>query len=141
VRIPASRLSGTLRDRGDHDVELLLTAGGGSASRARGFIEATLTGWGLPTETVDDAVLLTSELVGNAVRYCTGETTVRVMRRDDRIRVQVRDNEARAPVLHSELSLDAESGRGLQLVDVLAVSWGWQPIGPGKEVWFELSGN
>jgi anti-sigma regulatory factor (Ser/Thr protein kinase) len=128
----------TTPDRQEHDTELQLPSAAGSAGRARRFVSEALSGWGLPPETVDDAVLLTSELVGNAVRHCQGETSVRVSWRGDRIRIEVRDNEARAPVLHSELSYDAENGRGLHLIDVLALSWGWRPVGPGKEVWFEL---
>jgi anti-sigma regulatory factor (Ser/Thr protein kinase) len=138
VKSPATHVGVTAPDRHERDTELQLPSALGSAGRARTFVSETLSGWGLSSSTVDDAVLLTSELVGNAVRHCQGETSVKVSWRGDRIRVQVRDNEARAPVLHSELSYDAENGRGLQLVDVLALSWGWRPVGPGKEVWFEL---
>lgn len=34
----------------------------------------------------------------------------------------------------------ASSGRGLMLVEALADSWGVEPRGSGKRMWFELSG-
>jgi anti-sigma regulatory factor (Ser/Thr protein kinase) len=120
------------------EVELSLTGTPEAAARARAFVTDTLVDWGFRDHIVDDAVLLTSELVGNAVRHCRGRTTVKLVRSRTRLRVEVCDDEARAPVLHSEFATDAETGRGLQLVDQLSLSWGWQPVGPGKQVWFEL---
>jgi hypothetical protein len=34
---------------------------------------------------------------------------------------------------------DAQSGRGLQIVDALAVRWGVRPEREGKTVWFEIA--
>ena len=51
--------------------------------------------------------------------------------------VLVEDASAAPPELQPD-SVDAESGRGLVLVDTLAESWGWNRTSTGKIVWFVL---
>jgi hypothetical protein len=47
----------------------------------------------------------------------------------------VTDPGARIPV-RNEAAADAESGRGLQVVESCSVRWGWQPLASGgKVVW------
>jgi anti-sigma regulatory factor (Ser/Thr protein kinase) len=58
------------------------------------------------------------------------------------IRIEVADTATakRPPVAPPSAYPDGESGRGLLLVDVLAVRWGWTPRHPvGKTVWAEVS--
>jgi anti-sigma regulatory factor (Ser/Thr protein kinase) len=119
-------------------IEVTLECGRDSASSARTFVARELASWRVPRQTIDDAVLLTSELVTNAVRHCAHTSTLRLMRRGRMVRVEVDDDEQRPPVLQPSVEPDAERGRGLRLVDALSTSWGWQPLGPGKRVWFEL---
>ena len=84
------------------------------------------------------AQLLVSELVTNAVRYGTGPLDLEVIDEDDRFRVNVSDGSALAPV-RQPMSLWAEGGRGLMLVEALSSTWGvTQHPGEGKSVWFEL---
>ncbi|MFD8223676.1 ATP-binding protein [Streptomyces massasporeus] len=89
-----------------------------------------------------DVQLCASELVTNVIRH-VGETvpvTVRVWREEGgRIRLGVSDPDPRAlPVLVAGADTEAESGRGLALLDALAVRWGVEREGGRKTVWCEL---
>ncbi|MFE2312183.1 ATP-binding protein [Streptomyces sp. NPDC059441] len=88
-----------------------------------------------------DVLLCVTELVGNVIRHL-GEGTpvrVRVVRADGgRTRVEVADPDPRAlPVLLCA-SGDDESGRGLALLDAMALRWGVEQGAAGKTVWCEL---
>ncbi|MFI2375306.1 ATP-binding protein [Streptomyces sp. NPDC018964] len=90
----------------------------------------------------DDVQLCASELVTNVVQHL-GEgvpVTVRVSCDDGgRTRLEVTDPDPRAlPVLRAAVDVDAESGRGLALLDALAVRWGVAHGPGGKTVWCEL---
>lgn len=108
-----------------------------SAGLAREFVAERLAAWQL-SELVDVAVLLVSELFGNATRH-TGCTRARVHvdRTGPVVRVGVRDSSGALPVLMAAGDTD-ENGRGLALVAKLAHRWGAVPEFPGKVVWFEL---
>ncbi|MFH9708297.1 ATP-binding protein [Streptomyces luteogriseus] len=89
-----------------------------------------------------DVQLCASELVTNVVRH-VGEAvpvTVRVWREEGgRIRLGVSDPDPRVlPVLVAGVGTDAESGRGLALLDALAVRWGVEQEAGRKTVWCEL---
>ncbi|MFD9456366.1 ATP-binding protein [Streptomyces sp. NPDC059985] len=91
----------------------------------------------------DDLQLCLSELVGNVIAH-VGEGTpvsLAVTRTPDgRTRVEVGDPDPRVwPVLRQAADTD-ESGRGLAVLDAVAVRWGVRP-GPtgGKTVWAELA--
>ncbi|MFE2423177.1 ATP-binding protein [Streptomyces hokutonensis] len=93
--------------------------------------------------------LCVSELVSNVIRHVGEGTPVRVRVArvgpdDDRIRVEVTDPDPRAlPVLldaTTDTGLGAESGRGLMLLDAVAVRWGVEQGVSGKVVWCEVRG-
>jgi two-component sensor histidine kinase len=98
---------------------------------------------------VEEAVIVASELVTNAIRHGTCPSvptadSVSVMlawqRHDGRIICVVTDGSSLPPVLE-QADMDAESGRGLQVVHALAAAWGWVMLGAcEKAVWaaFEL---
>lgn len=94
--------------------------------------------WSLQEPVTEDAVLLVSELVGNAVRH-TGALVfgLRMMRRRGWIRVEVRDPSRGLPCLLPVHGLDT-SGRGLFLVDTLSDRWGVDLLPRGKTTWFEI---
>jgi anti-sigma regulatory factor (Ser/Thr protein kinase) len=104
---------------------------------ARRFVAATLEEWDLH-DRVDDARLIASELVGNAVLHArTGiRVTVRVQAVDV-VRIEVYDQNSRMPVLVAPPD-DATSGRGLSVVAKLATTWGTRSHGDGKTVWAQL---
>jgi hypothetical protein len=82
--------------------------------------------------------LLVSELVANAVAHGLPQVHLDVrMEGRSLIRVEVSDGSRSLPELRAP-SLDSSSGRGLQLVDAMASTWGAQLQPHGKVVWFEL---
>ncbi|MFG3282029.1 ATP-binding protein [Streptomyces sp. NPDC048111] len=84
---------------------------------------------------VEDAVLAVSELVSNGVQHGRGELGLRVWCLERGVRVEVRDNNP-APAKLRVAAPDAESGRGLCLVNALAHDWGVSDS--GATTWCEL---
>ncbi|MFF5855211.1 ATP-binding protein [Streptomyces sp. NPDC012751] len=110
-----------------------------SAATARRLAQVVLLRtWRLTPKLTEDAVLLVSELVGNAVRH-TGARVfgLRMRRRPGWIRVEVRDPSRGLPCLMPVQDMDV-SGRGLFLVDKLADRWGVDLLPRGKTTWFEM---
>jgi anti-sigma regulatory factor (Ser/Thr protein kinase) len=120
-----------------HSPAIELPADTTSPSRARAFVADTLTGWGLD-ELIDSATLLTSELVTNGVRHAGTGMELSVSRTDDGVRIAVTDRAAASHVRLRNAAQDAESGRGLFLVEQLADGWGSAVGDNAKTVWFEL---
>lgn len=115
---------------------------GRSVATARAFVRDTLQGWG-HTDVVDDAVVLTSELVTNAVVHAGTSADVLCLRSEDGVRVEVADHypEREVPIQgtgRSIANLDAENGRGLLLCAALAARWGVEYTPTHKTVWFQL---
>ena len=102
---------------------------------ARRFVTSTLDRWGATD--IDDAALLTSELVTNAVLHAKSTYTVTVDLFDDRVRISVLDSstDAARPRHHDPTSA---TGRGLGMVATLSTTWGVEARAQGKCVWFEL---
>jgi len=118
--------------------ELVLRPDVSEVSEARRFVvDAIGTDDQRPRQ---DAALLTSELVTNAVAHASTpvKVEVKVKRTPDRARVEVYDGSRDAPT-YKPLTLDRENGRGLAIVDAIADAWGVAPVDDhGKVVWFEL---
>lgn len=110
---------------------------------ARTTLKAVLGAHGLG-EFTDRAELLTSELTTNAVRYSLGPATVRLRWTNPVLRVSVMDTCPVFPLPLVQGGPDAECGRGLLILDLLADAWGGCGLGEslfgvgGKVVWFEL---
>ena len=119
---------------------------------ARAYVTSIVTAWGLECLR-DDAALLTSELVTNAVR-ATGITglvprwsdpghqaliRLRLTVVDDSLVIEVWDREATPPVLPDTPDPKDESGRGLLIVAGLSKQWDYYRLAEGgKWVWAEL---
>ncbi|THA35359.1 GAF domain-containing protein [Streptomyces sp. A1277] len=113
-----------------------------SVATARAFVRDTLQGWGY-TDVVDDAVVLTSELVTNAVVHAGTAADVLCLRTEDGVRVEIADHypEREVPLQSAGLnfgSSDSENGRGLLLCAALASRWGVEYSPTRKHVWFQL---
>ncbi|MFD3326717.1 PAS domain S-box protein [Streptomyces sp. NPDC058701] len=109
-----------------------------SVGEGRRFLRSTLAAWGTGDEQLcETACLLASELLSNAVSHSCGPVRLRLRQAGRELSVEVCDG---SPVLPQArfASPDAESGRGLLLVDSLAESWGTLPTAEGKAVWFSL---
>jgi PAS domain S-box-containing protein len=115
---------------------------GRSVATARAFVRDTLQGWGY-SDVVDDAVVLTSELVTNAVVHAGTSADVLCLRSEDGVRVEVADRypEREVPIQgagRAIANLDSENGRGLLLCAALASRWGVEYTPTHKTVWFQL---
>lgn len=115
---------------------------GRSVATARSFVRDTLQGWGF-ADIIDDAVVLTSELVTNAVVHAGTHADVLCLRSDDGVRIEVADRypEREIPLQGSLATMgspDREGGRGLQLCAAIAARWGVEYTPTHKQVWFRL---
>jgi anti-sigma regulatory factor (Ser/Thr protein kinase) len=109
-----------------------------SSRAARAFTAEHLRSWGCE-QTVDDATLLVSELVTNAVLHARAPVDVVVRKGRHSVRVEVFDEGTGVPQV-SFSELDSLHGRGLGLVQAVATRWGVsEDHEGGKTVWFELS--
>lgn len=113
---------------------------------ARVTLQAVLIAHGIG-ELVDKAALLTTELATNSVQHSKGPALVRLLWRCPVLRVSVWDTGSGLPDLGKPQrpSPQADTGRGLLILDALADRWGGcgteeGPYGPGgKTIWFELA--
>jgi len=105
---------------------------------ARRFLHDELDGWDGP-QVVDDAVLLVSELVTNAIMHAHADpASVAVGKTDERVRVEVTDPSAQPLVRTTKVDRSVPGGFGLGIVDQVSDRWGVIPNSCGKTVWFEL---
>jgi anti-sigma regulatory factor (Ser/Thr protein kinase) len=118
---------------------LHLTFDADAAGVARAFVQEHSDS--LPQDLIDDAKLLVTELVSNAVRHGRPDITLRVSLHPPLIGVSVEDEGVTVPStdIHPP-DLEAPGGRGLMIVDRMSDSWGVIPTDPppGKTVWFRL---
>jgi anti-sigma regulatory factor (Ser/Thr protein kinase) len=116
---------------------LQLTQSVEAPGTARGFAleMADRSGLGAMTSTL---LLLTSELVTNAVVHGRGPVRIKLYVRDRDVVVEVTDN---GPGLPQQRTPDqfAVDGRGLLLVSALSSTWGVELHDTGKTVWCSLS--
>lgn len=104
---------------------------------ARAVVREACELWGL-LRVLDDAVLVASELVENAVRHAHSESVLRVELRAGGLALAVRDNDPAPPLLETPRP-DVPGHRGVQLVDRISVAWGCAPSSDGgKIVWAVL---
>jgi serine/threonine-protein kinase RsbW len=103
---------------------------------ARRHTRATLRSWRVWPETIDTAELLVSELVTNAVKFSgPGPACLTLILRygAGQLRIEVADPGPGSPVA-AAADPDAESGRGLLLIEALSREWGSGPRDSGGKV-------
>ncbi|WP_399893942.1 ATP-binding protein [Streptomyces sp. BBFR51] len=141
-----SRSAGLPRER-PASAALRVACSAEGFARARVFARETLRGWSLDHRG-DDAVLVITELVSNAVTHAVPsagagapEVGLGLVLGPGRLTLTVSDPGDNTPVFHpSDGSALQEHGRGLCIVDALSQEWGWTPRPPaGKTVWATLS--
>ncbi|MEU5268005.1 SpoIIE family protein phosphatase [Streptomyces hygroscopicus] len=162
---PSHHTTGPLADRREDDIALLLIrreaevclVGAGSApvrrtavtiaqaeperiAGARRQLRDMLHDWADPDQ-VESAVLMLSEMVTNVLVHTDGDALlvaeVSGRRGSRRLRLDVADSSDELPHRRRPGEL-ASSGRGLLLMEMLADSWGVDPRGDGKCIWYEL---
>jgi anti-sigma regulatory factor (Ser/Thr protein kinase) len=107
-----------------------------SVAAARRLLRTALDG--NQSAAIEDAVLMISELVTNAVRHTRHVLLVLVTIHHHTLRVGVSDDNPTMPVAPGP-EHNATSGRGLGMVEALADRWGITPTADGKTVWFEIN--
>ena len=97
---------------------------------------------GLTGEVMDDAVLVLSELVSNAIRHAdplpSGEITVRWSVREDAVRLEITDGGAPTRPQASLAALSSLGGRGLQIVRTVSSQWGVTEDDHKVTVWADV---
>ncbi|MBP2055729.1 signal transduction histidine kinase [Streptomyces griseochromogenes] len=107
-----------------------------SVRAARHLTTAQLGDWAVD-DLADTAELLVSELVTNALRHTRGPLRLNLRLRNSRLLCEVEDTESSGPV-RNVADPDAEGGRGIELLELLADAWGSVRTATGKITWFEL---
>jgi anti-sigma regulatory factor (Ser/Thr protein kinase) len=87
---------------------------------------------------IDDARLVVTELVTNAVHAGSRTLSVVLQAHRRELRIEVTDDGAGWPERRTLTSSDSH-GRGLFLVDALSDDWGVTNAGSGKSVWAILT--
>ena len=112
------------------------------AHLARLLATEWLRTWGLPCTVIDAAEHVVAELAANAAthgRLPGRDFRLALLARSEFLRIEVADTRGDDLPRHQPPTADAESGRGLLLVEALADRWGTElgPV-PRKTVWAEL---
>lgn len=118
-----------------------LATGPAAPAEARRRVRDAIRSWQVPVD-LDAALLLTSELVTNAIRHEAGQgaqvVVLVIASSRGRLRVDVHDTSRSLPAV-AEVPADAETGRGLFLVETLSEEWGFYRTPAGKAVYFTLA--
>jgi anti-sigma regulatory factor (Ser/Thr protein kinase) len=118
-------------------LRITLTAGPAAPAAARSQVRAAIYDWNIPVDP-SVAVLLTSEVVTNALRHEAGKTIELVISCSyGQLHVDVYDTSPALP-MPMDGPVDAETGRGLMLLASLSSSWGYYRTPTGKAVYFTL---
>lgn len=121
------------------EASFTLAADPRSVAAARRAVRSALAERAVDADVVDTAVLLTSELVTNAVLHGGQQVMVSVEPASPRVRIEVEDDGSGTdlPELQAP-DPSAVSGRGLQMVARAASDWGVRAEPERTVVWFEL---
>jgi anti-sigma regulatory factor (Ser/Thr protein kinase) len=111
-----------------------------SAGDARRFVRDLL---GRDHPALADLLVSVCELLNNGLRHTRsgrggGQIAVKLARAPGVIQVEVTDDGAGGARPRMRRP-DGESGRGLHIVDALAVRWGYIPVGDRTTVWAEFA--
>ncbi|WP_328623346.1 SpoIIE family protein phosphatase [Streptomyces sp. NBC_00354] len=107
---------------------------------ARRQIRELLHDWA-DEEQVDSAVLIVSEMITNVLMHTDGDALLVAEAVGElgtrRLRIEVADASDELPHKRHPGEM-ASSGRGVLLMEMLADTWGVDPRGEGKSIWFEM---
>ena len=121
-----------------HQRRVRLTREPAAAAEARSQVRTAIRAWKVPVDP-DIAVLLTSDLVTNAITHGNGETvTLGIRCSRGHLRIDVYDTSRSLPIAVDEPA-GTENGRVLVLVAALSADWGSFRTPAGKAVYFTLA--
>ncbi|HET9075819.1 MAG TPA: ATP-binding protein [Acidimicrobiales bacterium] len=114
-----------------------------SVVAARRLLASSSAAWGLEECACNDGALAISELVTNSVLHAGTAVGIRICRLGAGMRIEVRDDDPRLPIVDAArpedlLSNRSMTGRGLALVAAICDRWGCEPLGRGKVIWAEV---
>ncbi len=112
-----------------------------AAALARRTVTGLLRTWRVVDQDFRyDVLLVTSELVTNAVRHGGRRVHLRLTLESSQLTLTVSDGSAVLPVMRVVRDHDAgESGRGMAIVAAVAAQWGVRDRQDGKAVWATLT--
>ena len=118
-----------------------LPAGVTAPALARHAVREAMAKFEVDASVAEDLLLVTSELVTNAVEHGERPTRLELDREGGHLTLRVFDTGTTLPELRAPAPQLARS-RGLQLVRALSERWGHRRCEGGKYVWavFELNG-
>jgi hypothetical protein len=115
-----------------------LELGPGAAAHACGHVRAAIAAWAVPVNPAV-AILLTSDLVINAVTNGAGDTiTLGIRWSSGQFRVEVHDASVTGDSWETP-DADADAERGLLLAAAMAVDWGHYRTPAGRAVYYVLA--
>ncbi|HET7529400.1 MAG TPA: SpoIIE family protein phosphatase [Mycobacteriales bacterium] len=118
-------------------LELVLDAEADAVPRARRFTSEALSGVG--GAVAEDAELVVSELVTNALLHGSPPVVLRLWPGPERLRIEVEDSGRELPIRMRD-STESMTGRGLALVSQVAAGWGVERTDDARKlVWAELA--
>lgn len=127
-----------------YEAELAVDRTPASVWAGRQFVAEILERWGFAAGATgrartDEIVLVTSELLTNALRATAAPVSLRVEGHRDHVLVTVGDDSEVPAVARAAGPADT-GGRGLAIVDALSTRWGTTPVrGTGKLVWSKMA--
>ncbi|MHA4772993.1 ATP-binding protein [Streptomyces sp. MSC1_001] len=107
---------------------------------ARHHADRVLTGWGIPSPVIEDAVVVISELVTNAALHTrNGPAELHLLVQDQQLVIAVTDT-CPDSIEHTVPREDSDDdhGRGLAIVRALACASGCHRVAGGKRVWAQM---
>lgn len=129
-----------------------LAASSSASHQARCHVRRTMASWGIGGDVTETAALIASELVANAANAAgvtpetggpgaasVGQIRLTLCYARQALRIEVSDASTSPPVL-SQVPPEAESGRGMLIIDALTTEWSYSylPAGLGKTVYCVL---
>ncbi|GAA3161059.1 hypothetical protein GCM10010466_59980 [Planomonospora alba] len=106
---------------------------------ARQYLSSDLQEWGVCETVIDDAVLVVSELLSNALRHAhplpSGQIKVSWQCTDGHVEVAVSDGGSATEPRAGRAALSSLGGRGLGIVEYLTDNWGVRHDGDVTTVW------
>ncbi|MGP4023151.1 ATP-binding protein [Actinomadura sp. 3N407] len=121
---------------------VLLPHAPSSVAVARKRLSSELVDSGVYETIVDDAAVIVSELISNALRHArplpSGQVRVCWLRRGDLLEVEVSDGGAMTEPRRGPGTLSSLGGRGLGIVEALSEGWGVRHEEGATTVWAVL---
>jgi two-component sensor histidine kinase len=121
---------------------MLLAHASSSVADARHRLAEDLLRWHVRRSTVDDAVLVLSELISNAIKHArplaSGKIAVSWVVGGEVVRIAVTDGGSNTRPIPVHSSVSALGGRGLSIVSAVAREWGIEEGTPETTVWAVL---